>query len=297
MTEVTRNDEALGESSAGISALSADLATLLTRAERGIEETRKSVAEAEEQVRALKARMKESLGIAELLTTVLESQQSGHPSRALRSLRANARVIEAMRGREQSAGELMRAMETGLDQVVNENFRTLLTVFPGAAKAAGLVIDPTSKHPKYSFEALLLSVEFDKARLEARITSPGGRRVATSIDVDLVVEHLVSEKERLLNRPFSPDVFGPQLLETFKGAAASADSSGPDGAVPIKAFLEHAGTNKDFRVDEFLVDLSRFVRTETSGVQIKLDHTRDSSRGVQLWQLEDRGFYGYIRVE
>lgn len=297
MTEVTHNDEALGASSAPISALTTDLATLLTRTERGIEETQKSVNEAEERVRALKARLKESLGIAELLTTVLESQRSGHPSQALRSLRANARVIEAMRGREPSAGELMRAMETGLDQVVQEHYRELLTAFPGAAKAAGLMIDPTSKHPKYTFESQLLSVEFDKARLEARVSTPGGKRVASSIDVDVVVEHLVGEKERLLNRPFSPDVFGLQLLEIFRGVAASEDSSGPHGAVPIKALLEQAGSNKDFRPDEFLVDLSKFVRTETSGVRIRLDHTRDSSRGVQLWQLEDRGFYGYIRVE
>lgn len=297
MTEVTENDEVLRAPNAPISALGADIATLLTRTERGIEETQKSVSEAEERVKALKARLKESLGIAELLTSVLESQRSDHPSQALRALRANARVVEAMRSREQSAGELMRDMESSLAEIVNENFRALLTAFPGAAKAAGLLIDPTSKHPKYSLEAQLLTVEFDKARLEGRVTTPGGRRVATSIDVDIVVKHLLGEKERLLNRPFSPDVYGAQLLEMFRGAAASADSSGPDGAVPILALLERSGTNKDFRTDEFLVDLSKFVRSETSGVRVRLDHTRDSSRGVQLWQLEDRGFYGYIRVE
>jgi hypothetical protein len=43
--------------------------------------------------------------------------------------------------------------------------------------------------------------------------------------------------------------------------------------------------------------LSRLVRDEFSAGRIRLDNTRDAKNGLLLWQLEQRGYYGYMRME
>ena len=55
--------------------------------------------------------------------------------------------------------------------------------------------------------------------------------------------------------------------------------------------------NKDFRADEFNVDLSKLVRDKESAGKVSLDNARDPRNGVLLWELDQRGYYGYIQVE
>jgi len=294
------NDGATNDADEGNIALNGSMPSLeplLRRCQVGIDNSLRELEEAQERVKNLKARVRESQTIEEFLSKITVAQNNGHPSEALRVIRSGPKVVAVIADRERRAGELVAELERTLTARVAEDFKDLLGSFPSAARDAGLPLDATSRHPKYTLAARLVQVDFDKSRLETRVTTPGGRKSFLGIDVPVVVTHLKSELARLNERPFEPEAFVERLRSAYAAASANTDSKGADGGVRLKAVIDEMGADKSFSLDEFVVDLSKIVQTDGVGSRIRLDHTRDSAQGLLLWGLEDRGYYGYVRVE
>ncbi|MBX3195842.1 MAG: hypothetical protein KF727_12190 [Microbacteriaceae bacterium] len=270
---------------------------LLRRSQLGVQTTQRQLDEAQRQVKDLQGHLRESQAIEQFLSKVTTAQSEGQVSEALRVLRSGSKVVAKIAIRENQAGEQVRGLERALTAQVEDNFQELVRSFPQAARDAGLALDASSRHPKYTLNERLVQVDFDKSRLEARVTTPGGRRASLGIDISVVIPYLTAVVARLAERPFDPQAFAARLEVACSIAAKASDSSGTEGSVPLKSVIDVLGDDKSFAIDEFVVDLAKLVRTSGLGSRIRLDHTRDASAGVLLWGLEDRGYYGYIRVE
>jgi len=142
----------------------------------------------------------------------------------------------------------------------------------------------------------LIEVKFNKPRLEAHVLPRDGRRATLGIDAQPLVTYLVAEVERLTGRSFDPRAFLQRLTAAYRAVLASSTKA--DGtSVPLKEVVAELAKAKGFKADEFNVDLSRLVRDEASAGRIRLENARDPKNGLLLWQLDQRGYYGYIRME
>lgn len=257
-------------------------ADLATRAKRDLERV-------QEQVR--------SAQMIEKFCSALEAElRAGHSSEALRVIRGNSKAISALRERSTESAQTIAAIESQLKPEVEAAFAGLIRTFPAAAQEAGLEVDRSSRHPTYTMCDGFITVGFEKRRLETRIQPRDGRRTTLGVDPPVVIEHLRGEVDRLFKRPFAGVAVMGQI-EMAYGTIIKEKGRKIGEAVPLKELLAQLSRDKAFRADEFNVDLSRLVRNEGGGAdRIRLDHSRDSKNGLLLWQLEQRGYYGYIRI-
>jgi hypothetical protein len=220
----------------------------------------------------------------------------GHVSESLRLIRASEKPIAALRQRSAESADVIEQMALALAPEVEAAFGALLRSFPAAAKAAGLELDQSSKHPTYTLGEGFLRVEFEKRRLETRIQPRDGKRSTFGIDLPVITTHVRSEVERLFNRPFDARTVMSQIESAYEATVSKKKSTRGEN-IPIAALTEELARDKSFKADEFNVDLSRLVRAG-GGVasRLHLDNSRDAKNGVLLWQLDQRGYYGYIGI-
>ena len=222
--------------------------------------------------------------------------QAGRPGEAMRIIRTGIKQVEALRDPcPEQAGALEKLRE-GLESRLEDVLAALPREFPEAMGAAGLQLDATSRHPRYTLLDGLLTVEFDKKALEVRVVPRDGRKIVLGVDIWAVVDHLRAEATRLGGRAFDPGAFAERLRAAY--VAVLQGNGGQSGdAAPIKEVVAQLAKDKTFRPDEFNVDLSRLVRSEAAAAsQLRLDHSRDPKHGLLLWQLDQRGYYGYLRM-
>jgi len=166
-----------------------------------------------------------------------------------------------------------------------------------ACRAAGLVLDSNSPHPKYGLESGFFRLEIDERKLTARLSDHEGRLAELPADVQAVVETIQREHHRVFGRSFNGTKFLKTLRAQYK-AVLKQEKQADGASVPIRHITRRLGKNaKGFRTDEFLVDLSRLVEKgpfDIDGRRLDLQHTKDTNQGMLLHGAAARGYIGFI---
>lgn len=252
--------------------------------------------EAEKRVSDLQRQLKDAQQLQRFLTVFSNALDAGHPSEAGRVLASHKKQLELLARVDVDTASRIQELASKLRAQVEDRFQDLPREFPRAIQQAGLVLDPSSRHPKYSLLDEFVEVRFDKAKLAATILPRDGRKTMLGVDPDVVSAHVVDEVARLTARPFEPAVFLAKLAAAYQAVRKAAGTSAGEN-VPLKDLVAELAKDRNFRADEFNVDLSKLVRDRESAGRVALDNVRDAKNGILLWQLDQRGYYGYIRVE
>lgn len=209
------------------------------------------------------------------------------------------------------SGEFLQSLSTGddqtleqLDQLRNsaaasarETASKFGRLFPTTARNAGLRIDPSSRHPKYTFYNGFVRLELDEKKLVAKLQSREGEEVEYGLDLELIIAALKAEISRIFERDLNPEPFLRSLHKAYT-AVLRSDKLSDGTEVPIRRVSNRLGKNLSrFSTDEFNVDLARVVQsghTSVEGRQLHLNHTRNTRQGMLLHGLEQGGYVGFI---
>lgn len=255
----------------------------------------REIAQLQAQVAELQVRLKDAQHLHRFAAAGVERLAAGHIAEALRQLTASDKQMTLLARYDAEAADEVEALKRTLQAEVAERFKELPAQLPAALERVGLTLDPGSRHPTYSILQGLVEIRFDKTKLEARVIPRDGRRTVLPIDLDPLAAHVKAEADRLTGRPFDAEAFLAEVRNAYRNVKQTL-KSGSD-SVPLKDLVAELSKSEDFQADEFNVDLSRLVRDEVSVGRIRLDNTRDAKNGLLLWQLEQRGYYGYMRME
>lgn len=181
-----------------------------------------------------------------------------------------------------------------------EEARTALKKFPfdfdRECKAAGIGLDRTSRHPRYTIRNFIV-IEVDEARLNARVTPRDGNAVNVPTDVPAIVDLLRREYRRLFEREFDGQKLLKSLFTAYQ-AVIREDSREIGEDVSSRRVIHRMGKNlANFSLDEFNVDLARAIKenkTSFEDYSLRLGHTRNTRQGMLLHELEGSGYVGFI---
>lgn len=167
------------------------------------------------------------------------------------------------------------------------------------AKAEGLLLDRLqSRHPRYLFqEDGFIEVRIDDNKRMARISTREVRLADIPADAGAITGTVKTEAERLFGRRFS----GSRLLASLRAAylAMVKTKKLRDGdPIPIReVFAQMAKKTKNYKKDEFLVDLSKLVNegpAETKDYRFELQQTKDTTEGMLLLGPAGRGMINLL---
>jgi hypothetical protein len=253
-------------------------------AERFLQEASDAVAEAQ-RVKAFWQTLSEHLSRGEYASLILH-------------LDRNSRQISFPAPEPSAAGfHMLQDLRIAAESRVAESSRSIGRVFPEAARAAGLVIDPASRHPKYTFGNGFVRLEVDEKRRTAAIETREGDRREYGLDVDLLVRMLRGELERLFGRGLNREQFLRSLYTAY-AAALRVDGLADGTEVPIRRVTHRLAKNLNkFALDEFNIDLAKTVQsgqTAIDGRKLHLNHTRNTRQGMLLAGMEQGGYVGLL---
>lgn len=174
--------------------------------------------------------------------------------------------------------------------------RSFPRIFPPACQAAGIDLDPTSRHPEYTIRGFI-TISIDAKELKARITIRDAKTVTIPTDIDPLVVYLQKEVKRL----FETTRDSTRLLnglQTAYMAILKEEKKTVGDELPIRRVANRLSKNwTHFSYDEFNVDLGNIVRSGNTSIgRMRLDlyNTRNTTRGMLLYGLEDSGYVNLI---
>jgi hypothetical protein len=252
--------------------------------------------QADKQLAELQKRLKETQQIHRFLGSLSGALDAGHPSEAVKILASHKNQLALLTRIDPDAASRIESLGSELRAQAEEIFQELPRGFSLAVQNEGLLLDPGSRHPRYSLLDEFIEVRFDKGKLEATVVPRDGRKTVLGVDPDVVAKHVSAEVARLTARPFEPKAFLAKLADAYQAVLKESALAGGEN-VPLKRLVAELAKDKNFRADEFNVDLSKFLRDKEAAGRVALDNARDARNGMLLWQLDQRGYYGYIRVE
>lgn len=175
--------------------------------------------------------------------------------------------------------------------------RRFPAIFEEACRNVGLILDPDSRHPKYTIERGFFRIEINEQKRTVRLSDHEGLLAEIPADIPAVVETIQREHLRIFGRPFDGLKFLKTLRANYK--AILKKEKKPDGAsIPIRQITRRLGKNvKGFRTDEFLVDLTRLAEKgpfEIEGHRLDLQQTKNTNQGMLLHGAAARGYIGFI---
>jgi hypothetical protein len=160
--------------------------------------------------------------------------------------------------------------------------------------------DPTSRHPTYRFRDGFFTVVVSEPSFTAHIeTLAGLLRERMPADPDAVIGYLLGEKSRIFDRPFDAEALLRRLLRNYLAIVERDASIKPGEPIPIRRIMGRLRDNeKEFRNDEFLVDLTRLLDSHVSSVDgqtLVLEQTKDVERGLYVFPKYGKGYVGFLR--
>lgn len=200
-------------------------------------------------------------------------------------------------------------LEPALKEFVNQVFlnakeecqkvvRSYPALILDACLKEGVPLDQTSTHPKYTFCEGFITLEINERAFEAKAYTREGNLFVKPFDISLVISGLKREIDRIFKHPFNPSQFAKKLYSNYKSIIQKEKKRIGD-QIPIRKITTRLGKNqKNFRTDEFIVDLSRLIEggaPSVYGYEIDLGHTKDTRSGILLHRLESHGYVGFIR--
>lgn len=166
------------------------------------------------------------------------------------------------------------------------------------AERVGLVIDRSSRHPKYTFEQGFFQLQVQERPKKAVLSDFEGKLAQMPADIEPAVSRILKEKSRVFERPFAPVEFMTRLLESYIRVLDKERL--PNGTwVPIRLIaVDISGPHGPVRSDEFLVDLSRLMKSPPvieDNWKLELLPGRDTDKGMLLHGVAGAGVVGFLR--
>ncbi|MEW5936487.1 MAG: hypothetical protein AB1665_01530 [Candidatus Thermoplasmatota archaeon] len=196
--------------------------------------------------------------------------------------------------------EILKKIFLNANEECQKIAREYPTLIQEASRREQLQIDQTSTHPKYTFCERFLILEVDDKKFKAKAYTREGNLFVKPFDVSLIIPALKQEISRIFGRPFNPRQFAKTLYSNYNSIIKNEKKRMGD-QIPIRKITTRLGKNqKNFRTDEFIVDLSRLIEngaTSIYGYKIDLGHTKDDRSGVLLYRLETHGYIGFISIK
>lgn len=219
------------------------------------------------------------------------------PGSVLLHLNSNREYVQCLETDNGQIWEQLDQLRNSAAASARETASKFGRLFPTTARNAGLRIDPSSRHPKYTFYNGFVRLELDEKKLVAKLQSREGEEVEYGLDLELIIAALKSEISRIFERDLNPEPF-LRSLHTAYTAVLRSDKLSDGTEVPIRRVSNRLGKNLSrFSTDEFNVDLARVVQsghTSVEGRQLHLNHTRNTRQGMLLHGLEQGGYVGFI---
>lgn len=161
-----------------------------------------------------------------------------------------------------------------------------------------LEIDKTSRHPQYTFEQGFIRLEIDSKKGLATIKNYVSSLPRFPADIEAVVEKIISEKSRLFDRFLDESKFMENLYKKYL-EEVSYQKMHEGAGIPIRKITDRMSKeDKTFKLDEFLVDLSKLVQqnqAQLKGKKVELQQTKDEKQGLLLHLKPSRGYFEFIK--
>jgi len=262
-----------------------------------LDPARELAAAARESASILRKQAADASAIEQVWTDLLKFIESGWNAHIVYLLLRQKHLLERLKTDGHPAFAAIESIRVLAEQRATESQKRFPRLLENACAHAQLPIDRDSPHPRYSFDSHFFSLQIDDQRRLARLSNNEGEIAQIPSDVPAIVELVAHERRRLFDRPFTPSRFLKQLRVQYLAVAKQAGE--PDGAsIPIRQITRRLGKNiRNFRTDEFLVDLSRLVENGTAeidGRQLDLQQTKDSRQGMLLPGPSSRGYVGFV---
>jgi hypothetical protein len=223
--------------------------------------------------------------------------QNEYPAQALLLLRQEADLIRRLPPSDAQVVERLRLLYGELEQKARIVATGFGRSFPTAAREAGIQIDGTSRHPRYTFNQGFLRLDLDERDFTAKLTPRDGESIHIGLDMSLIVDKIRSEQRRLFERELEPEIFLRSLYTAYSAVLRSEQRQETD-EVPLRRVTNRLAKNLNrFAADEFNIDLSRLVQQGSlvvDGRRLQLNHTRNQRQGMLLHGLESGGYVGFI---
>lgn len=251
----------------------------------------------QENSNRLKAEAEEAQKMSNLISTLLSYIEKGWPIHFVNLVDKEAKMLQKLRNdgiaQIQRLDEAYRQAKEESDRLM----RRYPTVFDEACKSARISLDTNSHHPQYSIKNGFFRVEINESTRVAKLSDLGGKLAELPADVDAVTEKIRNEYIRVFDRRFNGPKFLKKIRAQYKKIIKREHLNEGD-SVPIKEIAKSLKReDKDFRMDEFVVDLSKLAEKgpyEVDGKVLDLQQTKDTKQGVFIIGADSRGYIGYI---
>lgn len=215
-----------------------------------------------------------------------------------------ARIIEKDPKYEKLLKELYPEVLGRFDEIraallkdLEEIFINYPSILSDSLEKKGIKIDAYSHYPKLSIAQGFIKIEVNEKKRRVIVRDYEKKLCELMPDIDVVVEAIVREFKRLFEREFKGEEILAQIWESYKKILNSQKLNEGE-SIPIRALIKKIREkNKRFRLDEFIVDLTRLADKgpyEISGYTIDFQHTRDTNKGILLQGNMSRGYIGFI---
>jgi len=254
--------------------------------------------EASHKATDLKGMLDFVIRIEKTLTDLLEAISGQRIFWALDVVEKEGQTLAAYL--ESQGPTILRELQSQLEEPARRAWVEYPKMLEEECRRERLVLDPRSRHPNYKFADGFLSVKVKKqGKTTVALLTSNERKIAEfPADVETVVEKVKKEEERLFGRPYD----GHKLLGTIRRHYLEflEEQGQSDGSlVELRSLAQRiVKSQRGYRLDEFIVDLSRLAREgphEIDARRLELRGTRDDTRGVLLHDLVKLGYVGAIR--
>ena len=185
--------------------------------------------------------------------------ERNRPASALFVLRKNKDYLERLKKARDPFVRKLETLQATLEDEAKKGASKFGREFPSAVRAAGLEIDPTSRHPLYTFMRGFIRLEVEDRKFTAEITPRDGESIELGLDIDPLVERLKQEIDRLFNKPHNPQTLLRSIYTAYK-AALRVEKKREGDEVPLRRLTNRLSKNlNNFAADEFNVQLSQLV--------------------------------------
>lgn len=168
-----------------------------------------------------------------------------------------------------------------------------------ACQKAGLPLDRTSRHPEYNFEKGFFRLKVDKRGM-ATLSNAERNLGKFPADIDNVINRVREEHTRVFGRPFDGDAFLKELSGIYSRILHSKGLEEGSSVAVRELHRLMSREKRGYRIDEFVIDVSRLVRQgplEIDGKRLELRQTESAKKGIRLYDVKTAGLVGLVRFK
>jgi hypothetical protein len=223
--------------------------------------------------------------------------QNGLPAAALLVLSGEYQNVRATTLFDQEQSGLIEEIRSECQKAADQTAKTFVRAFPEAVNDAGIDVDSSSRHPKYSLKQDFITIEVNDRNYTATITPRDGKAIKLGLDIEPVVKTLEAEIARLFDRKFEANTFLQTLFKAYSGVIRAEGRT--DGeTVPIRRVTNRLSKNlNNFSYDQFNVDFGKLLgmgQQEFKGRKMQIENTRTPREGMLIHGRENGGYIGFI---